>query len=656
MANVTSTLSSDLAAMRQRCNALNVEAWKTPRSQPARAQALAEDAAALARQIDYGPGLAAALRVLSRLRSHAGQYDQALLQGLEALDLAERCQATELLPSILNQVANAYRYLGDTSEALGYFRRQEQASQVVNDRLEEAKALIGIGAIYSDTRDYANALTHCERSLAILQQLDQPPYWTGVALNNLCFALFKLNRVEQAIQRGQQALTLARSTQDQRGALRVLNSLSEIYLAGGDIDQALTHLEQAQAVIAGLDAGWREPDLENETLRLRGQAYLKLNRDAEALACWQQALAHSDQYKLRGSQYECHQRLAEVYKRLGDYRQALAHHELYESYKEAVFSEESAAKLQNLEVLYRTQAAQKEAEHFAHMYEQTRLFNEQLESEVRARTEDLRRAYDQLARLDQAKSNFITVTAHELRTPLTVLKGYVQILRNDPGLSADAYKSELLSGILAGSARMHEIINTMLLMVKIDSRTLEIYPQPIELRVLMEKIAEGLKSALDQRRQTLRLDPSLGKLSPVEADLDAVEIVFQKIIENAIKYTPDGGRIEISGRAWQAAPPPDLSSRDCPAPAVEIIVSDSGIGIDPASLDLIFTKFYHTEDVQRHSSSKTSFKGGGPGLGLAIARGIVEAHHGRLWAESAARDEACCPGSRFHVVLPQKQH
>lgn len=654
MANVTSTL--DPAAIRQRCDDLNAQAWDVPRSQPARAQALAEEAAALARQIDYGPGLAAALRVLARLRSHAGQYDQALLQSLEALDLAERSQAVGLIPSILNLVANAYRYLGDTSESLDYFRRQEQASQAVDDLLEAAKALIGIGAIYSDTRDYANALTHCERSLGILQQLGQPPYWTGVALNNLCFALFKLNRIDQAIQRGQEALTLARRTQDQRGALRVLNSLSEIYLSGGAIDLALAHLEQAQAVIASLlESGRREPDLENEMMRLRGQAYLKLNQDREALACWQQALDHSDQYKLRGSQYECHQRLAEVYKRLGDYRQALAHHELYESYKDAVFSEESAAKLQNLEVLYRTQAAQKEAEHFASMYEQTRLFNEQLESEVRARTEDLRQAYDQLARLDQAKSNFITITAHELRTPLTVLKGYVQILYNDPGLSADPYKSELLTGILAGSARMHEIINTMLLMVKIDSRTLEIYPQPIELRVLMVKIGEGLKSALEQRRQTLHLDQSLAKLPPVEADLDAVEIVFQKIIENAIKYTPDGGRIEISGRAWNVIPP-DLAGRDCPAPAVEILVSDTGIGIDPASLELIFTKFYHTEDAQRHSSSKTSFKGGGPGLGLAIGRGIVEAHHGCLWAESAARDEACCPGSRFHVALPQKQH
>jgi signal transduction histidine kinase len=85
---------------------------------------------------------------------------------------------------------------------------------------------------------------------------------------------------------------------------------------------------------------------------------------------------------------------------------------------------------------------------------------------------------------------------------------------------------------------------------------------------------------------------------------------------------------------------------------VEVIVSDSGIGIDPEHLDRIFEKFYQTGEVALHSTGKTKFKGGGPGLGLAIAKGIIEAHGGKIWAESEGHDEETCPGSRFHVVLP----
>jgi signal transduction histidine kinase len=92
-----------------------------------------------------------------------------------------------------------------------------------------------------------------------------------------------------------------------------------------------------------------------------------------------------------------------------------------------------------------------------------------------------------------------------------------------------------------------------------------------------------------------------------------------------------------------------------PDEGVQIVVSDTGIGIDPKFHELIFTKFYQTGKVELHSSGKTKFKGGGPGLGLAIARGIVLAHGGRISVESSGHDESVCPGSRLIVMLPLTQ-
>jgi signal transduction histidine kinase len=82
------------------------------------------------------------------------------------------------------------------------------------------------------------------------------------------------------------------------------------------------------------------------------------------------------------------------------------------------------------------------------------------------------------------------------------------------------------------------------------------------------------------------------------------------------------------------------------------LVRDSGIGIGPEMHELIFSKFYQTGEIALHSSAKTKFKGGGPGLGLAITRGIVAAHGGKIWLESAGHDEVRCPGTTFHVLLP----
>jgi signal transduction histidine kinase len=156
----------------------------------------------------------------------------------------------------------------------------------------------------------------------------------------------------------------------------------------------------------------------------------------------------------------------------------------------------------------------------------------------------------------------------------------------------------------------------------------------------------NLKAASDERKITIQTDfPSTVQ---IEADLEGLRKVFFHVIGNAIKYTPDGGTITIRGRSLE---PGELG---LPQGGVEVVVADTGIGIDPAVKDLIFVKFYQTGEVSLHSSGKTKFKGGGPGLGLAISKGIVAAHGGLIWVESPGYDELNFPGSQFHVVLPIK--
>jgi signal transduction histidine kinase len=89
-----------------------------------------------------------------------------------------------------------------------------------------------------------------------------------------------------------------------------------------------------------------------------------------------------------------------------------------------------------------------------------------------------------------------------------------------------------------------------------------------------------------------------------------------------------------------------------PNGGVEIIVSDTGVGVDPNLREVIFSKFYQPGELGKHSTSKSRFKGGGAGLGLALSKGIVEAHGGRIWVESPGYDEVNFPGSQFHIILP----
>ncbi len=279
----------------------------------------------------------------------------------------------------------------------------------------------------------------------------------------------------------------------------------------------------------------------------------------------------------------------------------------------------------------------------ARLYDKTTRFTQQLEESVHERTEALQEAYTQLKHLDRTKSDFIKIAAHELRSPLTVLRGYSNLLLEDPDIKENSSLLELVDGIHIGAIRLHEVVNSMLDITKIDNRALKLYPEPLNIPAVIQLVTQELKDILTQRNQTLTIQ-NMNHLPAIKADPDALQKVFYHLLTNAIKYTPDGGTITIFGHQT------NLRSE-----GIDIVISDTGIGINPEFHELIFTKFYQTGELAMHSTDKTNFKGAGPGLGLAIARGIVDAHQGTLWVESPGYNEKTCPGSQFHLFLPLRQ-
>jgi signal transduction histidine kinase len=161
-----------------------------------------------------------------------------------------------------------------------------------------------------------------------------------------------------------------------------------------------------------------------------------------------------------------------------------------------------------------------------------------------------------------------------------------------------------------------------------------------------------LKPFAEEREQEIVV-AALSGMPPVKGDANRLLQVFMNLIGNSIKYTPDGGRISLSVRVIEAGKvlAPHVRSADRGG-FIEVIIEDTGVGVAEEDQERIFKRFYEVKDPSLHSTSKTSFMGGGLGLGLPTARGIVEAHSGWLWVESEGYDEEKCPGSRFHVLLP----
>ncbi len=246
----------------------------------------------------------------------------------------------------------------------------------------------------------------------------------------------------------------------------------------------------------------------------------------------------------------------------------------------------------------------------------------------------------ELEAMNQAKTDFISIASHELRTPLSQVNGYSQMLAEELGPNSPL--SVFVNGLIRGATRLTEIVDVMLDVSRLDVGGLSLKRTPVALNQVIERAIDEWASALSERGHTLVTD-GLDALPHLEGDTARLQQAFSQLINNAIKNTPDGGRIEIIGRAH---------TQDGSGQFVEVIVKDNGIGIDPADQHKIFDKFYRTGDLMKHSTGKTKFKGAGPGLGLSLVKGIIDAHGGRIWVESPGYDEKTCPGSNFHVLLP----
>jgi signal transduction histidine kinase len=269
---------------------------------------------------------------------------------------------------------------------------------------------------------------------------------------------------------------------------------------------------------------------------------------------------------------------------------------------------------------------------------------DEMTGHLQQRTEELERSNKTLEQMDRTKVSFIHISAHELRTPLTLIQGYTYMLQQMAKKESELER--ISKGLMDGFYRMEEVVNNMLDVSKIDSKTLDIAPVDSKVSFIIAKAKKPFESALEERNLELTTE-GLDKLPSIQGDSELLHKVFYHLIMNAIKYTPDGGKIVISGKTIAADPI---------SPEVEISVRDTGIGIAKENQEVVFEKFYQTGEVLMHSSGKTKFKGGGPGLGLAIARGIVEAHGGEIWLESPGYDEKTYPGTTVYVRLPVNGH
>jgi signal transduction histidine kinase len=234
---------------------------------------------------------------------------------------------------------------------------------------------------------------------------------------------------------------------------------------------------------------------------------------------------------------------------------------------------------------------------------------------------EIRKAYEELSELDRLKSDFVAIASHELQTPLTVILGYASFLKEE----ATGAASEQLDAVLRSAFRLRSLIDDMINLRHIETGETELELEQLSLNELVATITAEFASLAEARKQNVSI--KLASQPPMmEADRQKLHLLLANLLSNAIKFTPEGGRIEV-----------EVETK---GNEVWVSVRDTGIGIPPREQERIFDRFYQVEP-------SLTRRFGGMGLGLSIAKGMVDLHGGRIWVESVEG-----MGSSFTFALP----
>ncbi|EAW39053.1 DICT sensory domain-containing protein [Lyngbya sp. PCC 8106] len=245
---------------------------------------------------------------------------------------------------------------------------------------------------------------------------------------------------------------------------------------------------------------------------------------------------------------------------------------------------------------------------------------------------------EQLEALERIQNNLIAIVGHELRTPLSTIQVCLESLASEPDMPIE-FRQTMLDMALTDSERLRRLIQDILTLSKLESGQTSKRPEPLQLQEVVEFALAGLRTIWgSQGLPTIKIELS-PQLPCVRADGEGLVEVLTKLLDNACKFTGAGGQVTIQARIM-----PPMVNQQRPRhslPMLEVVVADTGRGIEPNQLETIFDRFYQEEDSLKRSV-------GGTGLGLAICRQIVQGMGGQIWAISAGRDR----GSQFHFTVP----
>lgn len=610
-ATVQQYIHSDPTLERHHLTELNQTAWAFRLTDKPKSRTLALEAKDLATRLEKTDELAQSLLTLAVVSFQEGEVESSLAIGEEAYHLIEtmpKSTRQSLLMRAVNFLIGVHYRLGNYAVALDRYLTHHDEISSVDTKQDKANLFNNLSGVYGALGDYTTAISMLEQAIRLRREIGDAQGLAS-ALLNMGNAYLRQCQFADALRYYNESLNCAQNANLNREQGAAYYAIGNVYAEQEGFEEAIENFEKA------LILSTKERDENNRMFTLQAvgkiyakKAFSKFNIDT-AVAVLHDALKEAESLQNKRAVYSILKELAIAYESAGKFEEALRYERAYRDLRDDLVGEEQQKRTQSLMILHKTEQAKKDAE---------------LE---RLKNIELADALKKVEEANAFKTELLGIAAHDLKNPLQVIQGFAALI--EEGVMSNQAK-EYSKTIQSSSARMLKLIKDLLETAALDSGKLDLTKTTVNIADLLRSVVEHNRPNAERKSQTIALEIEEDCIA--ELDVERVREVFDNLISNAVKYSPQGKRILIQCRK-------QMTHEN--KPHVQVAIKDEGQGLTEGDKEKLFGKFQRLSARPTGGESST-------GLGLSIVKQLVELHGGKVWAVSEGKEK----GATFFVELP----
>jgi len=622
------------------------------REDSAKSNSYARMAYNLAKKNNQIPEKAKAIYYQGETAYSVRDFAGAIIWYEKSIPLYEQLKDTFFLTNCYSSIGLSYHFMSQEPKAITYLIRALKLSE--NDKEYTAEITANIAMANAAMQNYSDAIGYFRKALSINLAI-KDSVSTAVDYNGLGDSYNSMNRPDSARINFSKALHLFVKIKNTGYQAIAISNLADVYQNYPDsLNKAIDYYNQALAKFRKLGWDQYEADIKEGI----GKVLSKQGKFKEAIASYNESLKITDQFKRGFSLKKMNYKgLSESYEMIGDYKKALKYHVLFAQYADSLVQKDKYEQLVNLEKQYdtekkeneiiRLQAKQELTNVQLHKNKQLNQFSfiiailllififfvlikyfDKIKSNqiLEEKNQRIEKSEHELRLLNAAKNKFFSIIAHDLKNPLHSIIGYSYLLSKDYDRFTEQERRKFAQNIHQSTNSIFRLLQNLLEWSRSQTGSLTFTPLEVEFKRILGNSIKVLYSVAEQKNITINFD--YNEELKMFADPLMIETVLRNLINNAIKFTPENGLIDISAK--QAGN------------EVEICVRDNGIGISESDRDNLFR-------IDSKLKRKGTNEEDGSGLGLILCKEFVDKNNGKIWAESTLGK-----GSSFIFTIPSK--